>query len=102
MGHFMSNLSLNPHPTYARCCGKCDKFDICELCKNWSVEQWEQFVKKCKPKKKSYSQEYITLAQSPTAPLTPVQWVDEDPYGGLSADQLWLPENFTSLVDATV
>ena len=46
-GAFLSNLDRDPHPTCTRCRGRiCTKDMTCDVCANWSVAQWEQFVKK--------------------------------------------------------
>ena len=47
-GAFLSSLDRNPHPTCTRCRGKvCTMEMTCDICADWSVAQWEQFVKKC-------------------------------------------------------
>ena len=46
-GAFMSPLFRDPHPTCARCRGKkCTSHVTCDICKDWSVAQWEAFLKK--------------------------------------------------------
>ena len=46
-GTFMSPLFKDLHPTYARCRGtKCSADVACDICKDWSVAQWEAFLKK--------------------------------------------------------
>ena len=46
-GAFLSSLDCNPHPTCTRCRGKICTMEItCDICADWSVVQWEQFVKK--------------------------------------------------------
>ena len=46
-GAFMSPLFRDPHPTCARCRGKkCTPHVTCDICKDWSVAQWEAFLKK--------------------------------------------------------
>ena len=46
-GSFMSPLFRDPHPTCARCRGiKCDGTTTCDLCRDWSVKQWDEFRKK--------------------------------------------------------
>ena len=55
-GAFMSPLFRNPHPTCARCRGrKCSSDVTCDICKDWSVAQWEMFLKKrsCSGRRKS-------------------------------------------------
>ena len=42
----MSPLFRDPHPTCSRCQGrKCTADMTCDICKDWSVEQWEVFLK---------------------------------------------------------
>ena len=44
---FLSSLDRDPHPTCTRCRGKiCTMEMTCDPCADWSVAQWEQFVKK--------------------------------------------------------
>ena len=46
-GAFLSSLDRDPHPTCTRCRGKvCTMEMTCDICADWSVAQWEQFVKK--------------------------------------------------------
>ena len=46
-GAFMSPLFRDPHPTFARCRGiKCSADVTCDICKDWSVTQWEAFLKR--------------------------------------------------------
>ena len=46
-GAFLSSLDSDPHPTCTRCRGKiCTMEMTCDICADWSVAQWEQFVKK--------------------------------------------------------
>ena len=46
-GAFMSHLFRDPHPTCARCRGvKCTSDVTCDICKDWSVAQWEAFLKR--------------------------------------------------------
>ena len=46
-GAFLSSLDRDPHPTCSRCRGKiCTMEMTCDICADWSVAQWEQFVKK--------------------------------------------------------
>ena len=43
-GAFMSPLFRDPHPTFARCRGRCCSNDMtCDICKDWSVTQWEKY-----------------------------------------------------------
>ena len=43
-GAFMFPLFRDPHPTCLRICSA----DVtCDICKDWSVVQWEAFLKKC-------------------------------------------------------
>ena len=47
-GAFMSPLFRDLHPTCARCRGhKCSSDVTCGICIDWSVTQWEAFLKKC-------------------------------------------------------
>ena len=68
-GAFMSPLFRDPHPTCARCWGKKCTADVtCDFCKDWSVAQWETFLKKnsysgCRKSRPSGS-------DLPTAPAT--------------------------------
>ena len=43
-GAFLSSLDRDPHPTCTRCRGKVCTMEM--ICADWSVAQWEQFVKK--------------------------------------------------------
>ena len=44
----MLPLFRDPHPTCARCRGKkCTSDVTCDIFKDWSVVQWEVFLKKC-------------------------------------------------------
>ena len=46
-GVFMSPLFRDPHPTCARCRGrKCTSDMTCDICRGWSVAQWESFHRK--------------------------------------------------------
>ena len=46
-GAFTSPLFRDPHPTCARCRGtKCSVDVTCDICKDWSVVQWEAFLKR--------------------------------------------------------
>ena len=41
---FMSPLYRDPHPTCARCSGsQCSDDMTCDICKDWSLKQWEAF-----------------------------------------------------------
>ena len=41
------SIDRDPHPTCTRCRGKICTMDMtCDICADWSVAQWEQFVKK--------------------------------------------------------
>ena len=45
-GAFMSPLFWDPHPSCARCRGvRCTADVTCDICKDWSVAQWEAFLK---------------------------------------------------------
>ena len=65
---FMSPLFRDPHPTCARCRGrKCTSDMTCDIRKDWSVAQWEAFVKK-----RSYNgrrKSRPSGSSFPTAPL---------------------------------
>ena len=55
-GPFLSSLDGDPHPTCPRCRGKICTHDLtCDFCIDWSLAQWELFVKKraYKDRKKS-------------------------------------------------
>ena len=44
-GPFMSPLFRDPHPTRARCrVVQCTSDVTCDICKDWSVAQWEAFL----------------------------------------------------------
>ena len=46
-GAFMSPLFRDPHPTCARCRGvRCTAY-MTDICRDWSVAQWEAFLKRC-------------------------------------------------------
>ena len=46
-GAFLASLDRDPHPTCTRCRGRICTMDMtCDICADWSVAQWEQFVKK--------------------------------------------------------
>ena len=46
-GAFMSPLFRDPRPTCARCRGvRCTVDVTCDICRDWSVAQWEAFLKK--------------------------------------------------------
>ena len=69
-GAFMPPLFKDLHPTCARCRGvKCTADVTCDICKGWSVAQWEEFLKK----KRSYSwrcKSHPSGSALPTAPPT--------------------------------
>ena len=49
-GAFMSPIFRDQHPTCARCRGiKCTADITCDICKDWSVAQWEAFRRKRRP-----------------------------------------------------
>ena len=55
-GAFMSPLFRDPHPTCARCRGiKCSADVTSDICKDWSVTQWEAFLKRRCKKRPSVS-----------------------------------------------
>ena len=68
-GAFLSSIDRDPHPTCTRCRGKICTMDMtCDICADWSVAQWEQFVKK-----RSYKDRKKPSRPSgsvPPAPLT--------------------------------
>ena len=67
-GAFLSSVDRDPHPTCTRCRGKVCTMDItCDICVDWSVAQWEQFVKKraYKDRKKTF----LPSGSVPPAPL---------------------------------
>ena len=68
-GAFLSSINRDPHPTCTRCRGKICTMDMtCDICADWSVAQWEQFVKK-----RSYKDRKKPSRPSgsvPPAPLT--------------------------------
>ena len=46
VGSLCPPLFRDPHPTCARCRGvKCTADVTCDICKDWSVAQWEVFLK---------------------------------------------------------
>ena len=46
-GAFLSSLDSDPHPTCSRCRGRiCPKYFTCDICKDWSLAQWEAFAKR--------------------------------------------------------
>ena len=64
-GAVISPLFRDPHPTCARCRGKKCTVDVtCDICKDWSVAQWEAFLKKC-----AYSGRHKSRLQALTFPL---------------------------------
>ena len=68
-GAFLSSIDRDPHPTCTRCRGKiCTMEMTCDICADWSVAQWEQFVKKraYKDRKKPFR----PSGSVPPAPLT--------------------------------
>ena len=68
-GAFLSSIDRDPHPTCTRCRGRICTMDItCDICADWSVAQWEHFVKK-----RSYKDRKKPSRPSgsvPPAPLT--------------------------------
>ena len=66
-GAFMSPLFRDLHPTCARCSGvKCTADVTCDICKDWSVAQWEAFLKK-----RSYSGRSKSLPSGSALPPAP-------------------------------
>ena len=68
-GAFLSSIDRDPHSTCTRCRGRiCTMNMTCDICADWSVAQWEQFVKK-----RSYKDRKKPSRPSgsvPPAPLT--------------------------------
>ena len=63
----MSPLFRDPHPTCARCRGvKCTADVTCDICKDWSVAQWEAFLKK-----RSYSGRHKSRPSGSALPTVP-------------------------------
>ena len=70
-GAFLSTLDRDPHPTCTRCRGRiCTKDMTCDICADWSVAQWEQFVKKRSYKDRKKSSSSRPSGSVPPAPLT--------------------------------
>ena len=66
-GAFMTPLFRDPHPTCARCRGKkCTSDVTCDICKDWSVSQWEAFLKK-----RSYSGHRKSRPSGSSLPTVP-------------------------------
>ena len=67
-GAFLSSVDRDPHPTCTRCRGKVCTMDItCDICADWSVAQWEQFVKK-----RAYKDRKKTSRPSGSVPPAPL------------------------------
>ena len=67
-GDFLSSVDRDPHPTCTRCRGKVCTMDItCDICADWSVAQWEQFVKK-----RAYKDRKKTSRPSGSVPPAPL------------------------------
>ena len=67
-GAFLSSVDRDPHPTCSRCRGKVCTMDItCDICADWSVAQWEQFVKK-----RAYKDRKKTSRPSGSVPPAPL------------------------------
>ena len=67
-GAFLSSVDRDPHPTCTRCRGKVCTMDItCDICADWSVAQWEQFVKK-----RAYKDRKKTSCPSGSVPPAPL------------------------------
>ena len=63
----MSPLFRNPRPTCARCrCTKCSDDVTCNICKDWSVAQWEAFLKR-----RPYSERRKKLPSGSALPSAP-------------------------------
>ena len=68
-GAFMFPLFRDPHPTCARCRGvKCTSDVTCDICKDWSVVQWETFLQR-RPSSE-LRQKRLSGAALPSAPPT--------------------------------
>ena len=71
-GVFVSPLFRDPRLTSARCRGtKCSADMTCDICKEWSVAQWEAFLKRCPYSeccKKRPSGSVLTSAPPPVSP----------------------------------
>ena len=66
-GAFMSPLFKDPHPTCVRCRGtKCSADVTCDICKDWSVAQWEAFLKR-----RPYSERCKKRPSGSTLPSAP-------------------------------
>ena len=88
-GYFMSAIERDPHPTCQRCRGKiCYRNLTCDICKDWSEEQWREFEKKKKKKKKK------SKSLGPTSP-TVAPSTNPD-YGNLTVDEYWHADRFVS------
>ena len=66
-GVFMSPIFRNPHPICARCRGKCSSDVTCDICKDWSVAQWEAFLSK-----RSYSGRRKSCPSGSSLPHAPL------------------------------
>ena len=67
-GAFLSTLDRDPHPTCTRCRGRiCTKDMTYDICADWSVAQWEQFVKK-----RSYKERKKPSRPSGSVPPAPL------------------------------
>ena len=66
-GAFVSLLLRDPYPTCARCRGtKCSADVTCDICKDWSVAQWEAFLKR-RPYSERHKKCPSLCASDPTA-----------------------------------
>ena len=70
-GAFMSPIFRDPHPTCARCRDvRCMADVACVICRDWSVAQWEAFLKK-RPYSSCRKQRPSGSALSPVPQTTP-------------------------------
>ena len=75
-GSFMASVTRDPHPTCTRCRGQtCTRQLTCEVCAAWSEEQWTDFEKIKKKKKKPKS---VAGGSTPSATSTAPQTLPPD------------------------
>ena len=78
-GAFLSSVDRDPHPTCTRCRGKVCTMNItCDICADWSVAQWEQFVKK-----RAYKDRKKTSRPSGSVPPAPLASPRAEPSSGV-------------------
>ena len=79
-GAFLSSVDRDPHPTCTRCRGKVCTMDMtCDICADWSVAQWEQFVKK-----RAYKDRKKTSRPSGSVPPPPLASPHAETSSGVS------------------